>query len=101
MCTLLLYPFFISSFSPAKIHITEDKMAAHLNGLHLSSDYTTHALAIDEFMDTNMDSPAMTSNNVIDKLKGHTIVLSEEIKKLKEEPLIPPSLIERYDLIHY
>ncbi|KAI8442256.1 hypothetical protein MSG28_005826 [Choristoneura fumiferana] len=82
---------------PAKIHITEDKMAAHLNGLHLSSDYTTHSLAIDEYMDTNMEPPVMMTNNVREKLKGHTIVLSEELKKLKEEPLIPTSLIERLE----
>lgn len=81
-------------FSPAKQLITEEKMAAHLNGLHISSDYTAHSLAApsDENMDLGMD----TAMSLSEKLKGHKIVLSEELKKLQEEPLLPATLIERY-----
>lgn len=63
-------------------------MAAHMNSLHISSEYTPHSLAADEVMDVGMEP-------VSRKLKGHTIVLSEELKKLQEEPLLPAALIDR------
>ncbi|XP_026740293.1 uncharacterized protein LOC113502796 [Trichoplusia ni] len=76
---------------PAKQLITEEKMAAHLNSLHISSEYTPHALAtVNEGMDVGMEP-------VSEKLKGHTIVLSEELKKLQEEPLLPAALIDRFE----
>ena len=73
---------------PAKQLITEEKMAAHMNSLHISSEYTPHSLASDEVMDVGMEP-------VSEKLRGHRIVLSEELKKLQKEPLLPASLIER------
>ncbi|KAJ8711346.1 hypothetical protein PYW07_008588 [Mythimna separata] len=79
---------------PAKQLITEEKMAAHMNSLHISSEYTTHSLAADEVMDVGMEPP------VSEKLKGHTIVLSEELKKLQEEPLLPAALIDRLEKPH-
>lgn len=66
-------------------------MAAHLSGLHISSQYTPHSLAQE---DVWMDTGATTMLNT-EKLKGHTIVLSEEVKKIQEEPLLPAVLIER------
>ncbi|XP_028172947.1 uncharacterized protein LOC135082308 [Ostrinia nubilalis] len=80
---------------PAKQLITEEKMAAHLNGLHISSEYTPHSLAAEEFMDINMDAPS--TSGLSDKLKGHKIVLSEELKKIQEQPLLPAALIERLE----
>ncbi|KAJ2942851.1 hypothetical protein O0L34_g15040 [Tuta absoluta] len=79
---------------PAKQLITEEKMAAHLSGLHISSDYTPHILAADEMMELASE-PSPPS--IIDKLKGHKLVLSEEVKKLKDEPLLPAALIERLE----
>lgn len=73
-------------------------MAAHLNSMHISSEYTSHSLASDEMMDVGMDIPSTSTINVHEKLKGHTIVLSEEVKKITEEPLLPPSIVERYVL---
>ncbi|CAG5044362.1 unnamed protein product [Parnassius apollo] len=83
---------------PAKQLITEEKMAAHLSGLHISSEYTAHSLATpaDENMDVGMETPTSIS----EKLKGHKIVLSEELKKLQGEPLLPASLIERLEKPH-
>ncbi|XP_045503509.1 uncharacterized protein LOC123700359 [Colias croceus] len=75
---------------PAKQLITEEKMAAHFNSLHISKDYTQHSLASEDVMELSVD-PALIS----ERLKGHTIVLSEDVKKLTEEPLLPASLIER------
>lgn len=86
---------FYNFFRPAKQRITEEKMAAHLNGLHISSEYTAHSLATSDIMDVSMEPSTSMSAFSTEKLKGHTIVLSEEIKKLKEEPLLPAALIER------
>ncbi|XP_049879341.1 uncharacterized protein LOC126376169 [Pectinophora gossypiella] len=91
---------------PAKQFITEEKMAAHLSGLHISSDYTSHSLSsssmAQETMDLAMDGTSSgtspgTSSLITEKLKGHKIVLSEEVKKLRDEPLLPASLIERLE----
>ncbi|CAK1541587.1 unnamed protein product [Leptosia nina] len=75
---------------PAKQLITEEKMAAHFNSLHISSDYTQHSLASEDVMELSID-PSVIS----EKLKGHKIVISEDVKNIKDEPLLPVSLIER------
>ncbi|XP_026488840.1 uncharacterized protein LOC113395472 [Vanessa tameamea] len=77
---------------PTKQFITEEKMAAHLSGLHISSNYTQHSLASEDVMELSVEPNAMS---ISEKLKGHTIVLSEDVKKLQEEPILPTSLIER------
>ncbi|KAL4711864.1 hypothetical protein ACJJTC_006033 [Scirpophaga incertulas] len=87
--------FDIEPVIPAKQLITEEKMAAHLNGLHISSDYTPHSLANEEFMDIGMMDTQTTT--ICNRLKGHKIILSEEIKKLQDEPLLPAALIERLE----
>lgn len=93
----------IEPIVPPKQRITEDKMAAHLNGLHISSEYRSHALAADDVMDINME-PSTSSmdpcTSSAQKLKGHTIVLSEELKKLQTEPLLPAALIDRLEKPH-
>lgn len=86
---------------PAKQLITEEKMAAHLNGLHISTEYTSHSLASEDMMDVGMDSPVPSTSTanipMSERLKGHTIVLSDEVKKIKTEPIIPASLMERLE----
>ncbi|XP_075983965.1 uncharacterized protein LOC142981751 [Anticarsia gemmatalis] len=82
---------------PTKQRITEEKMAAHLNGLHISSEYKSHALANEDVMDINMEPSTSTAS---EKLKGHTIVLSEELKRMQDEPLLPAALIERWEKPH-
>lgn len=66
-------------------------MAAHFNSLHISSDYTQHSLSSEDVMELAVDPTSIS-----ERLKGHRIVLSEDVKKLKDEPLLPPTLIERY-----
>ncbi|KAG7303471.1 hypothetical protein JYU34_011991 [Plutella xylostella] len=78
---------------PPKQLITEEKMAAHLNGLHISSDFVSHSTG-DELMDVGMDGGLAA---VSEKLKGHKIVLAEEIKRIRSEPLLPAALIERLE----
>ncbi|XP_022127079.1 uncharacterized protein LOC111001447 [Pieris rapae] len=74
---------------PPKQLITEEKMAAHFNSLHISADYTQHSLASEDVMELAVDPVSIS-----ERLKGHRIVLSEDVKKLKDEPLLPPTLIE-------
>ncbi|KAJ0173037.1 hypothetical protein K1T71_011213 [Dendrolimus kikuchii] len=82
---------------PAKQFITEERMAAHLNSMHISSEYTSHSLASDEMMDIGMDVPSTSTTDISEKLKGHTIVLSEEVKKITEESLLPPAILDRLE----
>lgn len=73
-------------------------MAAHLNGLHISSNYTQHSLASEDVMELSVEPNIMS---ISEKLKGHTIVLSEDVKKVQEEPILPQVLMERYGLKTY
>ncbi|XP_023948625.2 uncharacterized protein LOC112053450 [Bicyclus anynana] len=75
---------------PAKQLITEEKMAAHMSSLHISANYTQHSLASEDVMEVAVDTSMLC-----EKLKGHTIVLSEDVKKVQEEPILPTALIER------
>ncbi|CAH2259668.1 jg24295 [Pararge aegeria aegeria] len=75
---------------PPKQLITEEKMAAHLSSLHISANYTQHSLSSEDVMEVGIDTSALC-----EKLKGHTIVLSEDVKKVQEESLLPTALIER------
>ena len=86
-----IYNYHIGYYSPAKQFITAEKMAAHLSGLHISSNYTKHSLACEDVMEMSVDTSSLS-----EKLKGHTIVLSDDVKKVQDEPLLPASLIERY-----
>ncbi|XP_059052539.1 uncharacterized protein LOC131847093 [Achroia grisella] len=84
---------------PAKQLITEEKMAAHLNSLHISSDYTPHQLATEECMDVNMEMPSTSGSTLVsEKFKDKfTVVLSDEVKKIRDQPLLPPALMERLE----
>jgi hypothetical protein len=64
---------------PSKQHITEEKMAAHLSQLHISSDYTTHQ------PETREDRQQQVKR----------LVLCDELKQLKPEPILPSSLLSR------
>lgn len=62
-----------------KQHITEEKMAAHLSQLHISSDYTAH-----------QPEPREDEQQHMKRL-----VLCDELRKLKQEPILPPALLSR------
>jgi hypothetical protein len=62
-----------------KQHITEEKMAAHLSQLHISPDYTAH-----------QSEPREDQQQRLKRL-----VLCEELRKLKQEPILPSSLLSR------
>jgi hypothetical protein len=65
---------------PAKQHITEEKMAAHLSQLHISPDYTA----------PRQPEPREDQQQHLKRL-----VLCEELRKLKQEPILPSSLLSR------
>ncbi|XP_069677425.1 uncharacterized protein [Periplaneta americana] len=67
---------------PMKQHITEEKMAAHLSQLHISPDYTTH----------QQPEPQEDQQQQLKRL-----VLCDEIRKLKQEPILPSSLLARLE----
>ena len=72
------FSFVIGCRFPAKQHITEEKMAAHFNQLHISPDYTAH----------QQEEPKEDRNQQLKRL-----VLCDELRKLKQEPILPSSLL--------
>lgn len=84
-------------------------MAEHLSSMHISSNYTAHNKIV---FDTNpaesmsMDSDVNASSAFSDsvsqdlqsKLKNaQRITICEEIRKIKNEPLLPEALMERIE----
>jgi hypothetical protein len=67
---------------PVKQHITEEKMAAHLSQLHISPDYTAH-----------QPEPPREDQQQQQQLKR--LVLCDELRKLKQEPILPSCLLSR------
>lgn len=84
--------------------ITEEKMAEHLQGLHISPDFTSHSTPTLE--DYSSDSVSMESDSsssstdcpftipstqdLEQKLRNaQRITICEQIRKLQNEPVIP------------
>lgn len=82
-------------------------MAAHLNGLHISSNYTAHEAdnmmdvlnEMNETNDTESMSPYPCSiQEIEEKLKrAQRITVSDVISKIKNEPLLPAAIMERFE----
>lgn len=71
---------------PAKQHITEEKMAAHLSQLHISPDYKA----------PHQPEPREAQQQ---QQQQHLkrLVLCEELRMLKQEPILPSSLLSRLE----
>lgn len=75
-------------------------MAAHLNGLHLSSDFKTHDINQSQ---SNAAATAplpypVTLQDIEEKLKrAQKITVSDVVKSIQEEPLLPAAIIERFE----
>ncbi|KAJ8679082.1 hypothetical protein QAD02_014869 [Eretmocerus hayati] len=97
----------ITDTRPAKQLITEEKMSQHFQGLHISphtvnaqepgpstSTAGNHSCVVGtKSMDLNsLNSSEVNANNWEPKL-----VVSEELKRLQEEPLLPPSLLSKLE----
>jgi hypothetical protein len=68
-----------------KQHITEEKMAAHLSQLHISQDYTAHQPEPREDQQQQQQQQQQLKR----------LVLCDELRKLKQEPILPSSLLSR------
>ncbi|XP_031621260.1 uncharacterized protein LOC116339496 isoform X2 [Contarinia nasturtii] len=81
--------------------ITEEKMAAHLNGLHISSDFTAHDInqTTNEASDIDSFSSYPPSlQDIEEKLKrAQKITVAEVVKSIQEEPLLPAAIMERFE----
>lgn len=73
-------------------------MAAHLNGLHLSSDFKTHDINQKESNATPPLPYPATLRDIEEKLKrAQKITVSDVVKSIQEEPLLPAAIIERFE----
>ncbi|XP_050595832.1 rho GTPase-activating protein gacM-like isoform X1 [Bombus affinis] len=87
-----------------KQFITEEKMAAHFKGLHISSNYQQSSVPSTSTADSqpvnprelNMELELDTAN--ADQIKtGPRLVLSEELKRIQHEPILPNSLLSKLE----
>ena len=82
-------------------------MAEHMNSLHISSDYTSFGNKdppnVGETMDaepstSNYNQTRMVTQDLKDKLrKAQRITICDEIRKIKNESLLPNALLERIE----
>lgn len=84
---------------PTKQFISERKMIEHLNGLHLSSEFTNHNISpvdYDEFDENQPHTVFMSPADLEEKLKNaQKITICNEVRKLTDDPLLPKALLER------
>ncbi|XP_059608876.1 uncharacterized protein LOC132256459 [Phlebotomus argentipes] len=93
---------------PVKRILTEEKMAAHLNNLHISSDFTSHSKASDYPTESEMqldgEQPSqylvnMSQWDLEQKLRNaQRITLCEQVKNLeKTDSIIPKVLLDKIE----
>lgn len=99
----------IGRFFKSKQLITEEKVAAELDGLHISSDYTQHSVntastsanLMDELEKIIPEQSARLTAETLDieeKLRrAQRITICDEIRKLSDEPLLPQSILDRFE----
>uniref|UniRef100_A0A1B6FLF0 Uncharacterized protein n=1 Tax=Cuerna arida TaxID=1464854 RepID=A0A1B6FLF0_9HEMI len=70
---------------PAKMHITEEKMAAELKNMHISNNYVG-----DQVLSDGLDKPTQADCML------PTLVLSKEVQSLAtfQDPLLPDSILK-------
>lgn len=106
--------FAIFSVKPAKQLITDERMAAHLNSLHISSNYTPHTAGQTgtattttaeasqwdghEYNASASSYAAIASHDLEQKLRNASrITVCEEIRKLAADPILPQAILERFE----
>lgn len=88
-----------------KQFITEEKIAAHFKDLRISSKYesenpvpstsTAHtSSSCHKQLDMDVDGTNMTNTEQTSELHPR-LVLSEELKRMQEEPILPSTLISK------
>ncbi|XP_019698610.1 uncharacterized protein LOC105186752 isoform X3 [Harpegnathos saltator] len=91
-----------------KQFITEEKMAAHFKDLHISGNgrsesSTSSTSTVDRSFShkqSDMDLDVDTTNNTIntDQTNIHPrLVLSEELKRMQQEPILPSTLLSKLE----
>lgn len=75
-------------------------MAAHLDGLHISTEFTAHDINqtnASSSSDTFSSYPA-TLQDIEEKLKrAQKITVSDVVKTIQEEPILPAAIMERFE----
>lgn len=84
-------------------------MAAEFDGLHISSDYKQHSMNVASTSESLMDeiqkiipeqSARLTAEtlDIEEKLRrAQRITICDEIRKLSDEPLLPQSILDRFE----
>lgn len=78
--------------------ITDEKMAAHLNGLHISDniEHDTNKLSTDS--NALHSSYSCSIEDIEEKLKrAQRITVSDVVREIQDEPLLPAAIIERFE----
>lgn len=88
-----------NSSRPSKQFISERKMIEHLNGLHLSSDFTNHNISPTDLdkMEENSEPHTvfMSPTDLEAKLKNaQKITVCDGVRKITDDPLLPKALLE-------
>ncbi|KAL0105716.1 hypothetical protein PUN28_015882 [Cardiocondyla obscurior] len=93
----------------AKQFITEEKITAHFKDLHISSNFETEhpvpststahtSSSCHKLLDMDLDVDAANTINTEQTNELHPrLVLSEELKRLQEEPILPTTLISKLE----
>lgn len=88
--------------------ITDEKMAAHLNGLHISSEFTAHnvnqsgqtnsAFEMDDNGSDTINPYPCSFHDIEEKLKrAQKITVSDVVKSIQEDPILPAAIMERFE----
>ncbi|XP_066594577.1 probable myosin light chain kinase DDB_G0279831 [Prorops nasuta] len=93
-----------------KQFITEEKMAAHFQDLHISNNYQSQnptpstSSAIDDIAQINensLDLDMEGASNILDIQTARNpepkLIISEELKRLQQEPILPQSLVSKLE----
>lgn len=76
-------------------------MAAHLNGMHISSNFTAHDInqsTNDEPSDFSVYSYPSSLQEIEEKLKrAQKITVSDVVKSIQDEPLLPAAIMEHLE----
>lgn len=83
-------------------------MAAHLNGLHISTEFTAHdvnqtgqtngAFEMDDNGSDAMNLYPCTFQDIEEKLKrAQKITVSDVVKSIQEDPILPAAIMERFE----
>lgn len=91
-----------SSIIKSKQLITEEKMTAHLNKMHISKNYTSHNSADDangNAINITFDPDQSCSvQDIEQKLKqANRITVSDMVRSIRDDPLLPAAILERFE----